>query len=119
MSVGSMVQVKTRTIGRDQGWHFAEKHEKLVHPRLFYALLDLEPPVPAIFILPSSVVADVVTRSHRTWLATPSVSGRPHRDNPVRRVRPDYGSLIPNLPPTWLEDYRDRWDYLTAEPDPA
>lgn len=26
MSVGSMVQVKTRTIGRDQGWHMSEKH---------------------------------------------------------------------------------------------
>lgn len=27
MSVGSMVQVKTRTYGRDGRWHMLEKHE--------------------------------------------------------------------------------------------
>ena len=52
MSVGSMVQVKTRTVGRDQGWHMREKHQALIHPRLFYALVDLEPDIPVVFVAP-------------------------------------------------------------------
>jgi hypothetical protein len=30
VTVAATVQVKTRTYGRDQGWHFKDKHERLV-----------------------------------------------------------------------------------------
>lgn len=40
-SVASLVQVKTRTIGRDGGWHMREKHEQLIMDRLFYCFVDL------------------------------------------------------------------------------
>lgn len=56
MSVGSLVQVNTRTMGADRGWHMSEKHERLVHDRLFYAFLDLEPVQHQVFIIPCSVV---------------------------------------------------------------
>ena len=53
MSVGSMVQVKTTT--RRSGWVLGEKNERAeyIHPRLFYAFVDLVPPTPRVFIVPS------------------------------------------------------------------
>lgn len=65
MSVGSMIQVKTRTYGRDGGWHMREKHEAMAHPRMFYALVDLEPDAPVVYVVPSGVVADVLRAAHQ------------------------------------------------------
>ncbi len=58
----------------------SEKHEQHMHERLFYAFVDFEPDVPNVYVVPSAVVADVVRRSHLSWLATPGKNGRPHRD---------------------------------------
>ena len=116
MQVGSMVQVKTRTSGADGGWHMSEKHERLVHPRLFYAFVDLQPSVPTVHVIPSAIVAEVVTRSHRAWLGLPGVHGQVHRDTALRRVAPHFPHAVPGYPDGWLAAYLDRWDYLTAEP---
>lgn len=115
MSVGSMVQVKTRTSGRDGGWHMRAKHERFFHPRLFYAFVDLEPPSPVVYVMPSSVVADALTRSHQAWLALPGRGGRAHRDNDMRRVVPIFPHQVDGFPSGWLDAYRDRWDLLTED----
>jgi hypothetical protein len=117
MSVGSLVQVKTRTMGADGGWHMGEKHEMLHHDRLFYAFLDLEPASPQVFIIPCAVVQDAVRLSHSKWLALPGAGGRVHRDSNVRRVRPSYPYGVPGFPAGWMEVYRERWDYLETDPD--
>jgi hypothetical protein len=115
MSVGSMVQVKTRTRGRDRGWHMRAKHEQLIHPRLFYAFVDLEPDVPAVYIVPSAEVASVLERSHQGWLAAPGLRGRPHADHDMRRILPRYAFPVEGLSEDWLAPYRGRWAYLTSE----
>lgn len=116
MSVGSLVQVKTRTMGADGGWHMSEKHERLSHERLFYAFLNLEPIEPQVFIVPCAVVQDLVRRSHATWLALPGARGRVRRDSNVRRIRPSYQWEVPGFPPDWMEVWRERWDLLEADP---
>jgi hypothetical protein len=116
MSVGSMVQVKTRTKGRDGGWHMSTKHESIIHERLFYAFVDLEPNPPVVYVIPSAVVADVVRRSHTSWLSLPGKGGRVRQDSKVRRLLPIYPHEVDGFPPGWLERYRERWDYLTEDP---
>ena len=118
MSVGSMLQVKTRTYGADGGWHMSEKHEReeFVHQRLFYAFVDFEPESPVVYVVPSAVVADVLAKSHGAWLATPGRGGRSHRDTKMRRVIPAYGFPVPGYEPGWLDGYRERWDLLTSDP---
>lgn len=119
MSVGSMVQVKTRTTGRDSGWHMRQKHEALIHPRLFYAFVDLERASPIVHVVPSATVADVLRRSHQAWLSAPGARGRPHRDHEMRRILPRYSHDVPGLEQGWLGQWLDRWDLLTAdEPGP-
>ena len=111
-TVIASLQVKTRTYGRDQGWHMSVKHESIVQGRLFYAFVDLEPDAPTTFIVPSSVVAEVVTKAHSTWLALPGARGQPHRDNPARRIRPAYSHHVPGYESGWMEQYREAWDQL-------
>jgi hypothetical protein len=119
MSVGSLVQVKTRTRGADHGWAMSAKHETLAHDRLFYAFLDLEPDAPQVFIIPCEVVQEVVRVSHATWLAGTGRGGRVRNDSPVRRLRPSYRWPVPGFPDGWLEAYRERWDYLEIDPGRA
>lgn len=116
MSVGAMIQVKTRTGGSDGGWHMGQKHETLVHPRLFYIFLDLEPAAPVCYIVPAEVVAQAVATSHRAWLAAPGARGQPHRDNQMRRITPRFAPAPPSFPHGWLDEFRERWELLTNEP---
>jgi hypothetical protein len=114
MAVGSMVQVKSRSRGSDRGWMMQQKHEDRVHERLFYVFVDFEPSQPASFIVPSAEIAAALRASHAAWLAMPGVGGRPHRDNPMRRVLPDYRFTVPGYQPGWLDQYAERWGFMTG-----
>ncbi len=113
-TVVATLQVKTRTYGADGGWHMSEKHERFVQPRCFYALVDLEPSAPVTYLAPSRVVADVLAKSHRKWLSTPGKRGQRRKDTKMRRIRPSYPDPVEDYPTGWLEQYRERWDFLSA-----
>ncbi|MFV3129311.1 hypothetical protein, partial [Niveispirillum sp. KHB5.9] len=91
------VQVKTRTEkGADGGWHMGVKHEKLIDPNLFYVFVDFgKSPLdtPTSYIIPSTIVADVVHRAHLTWLSLPSRKGNIRKDNDFRRFMPNYSKM--------------------------
>lgn len=112
------VQVKTRReLGSDGGWHMKAKHEGIRGASLFYVFLSFPSDVRALpdaFVVPSSVVADVLYLSHKIWLARPGRGGRPHKDGEMRRFLPDYSHLDLGAAhgPGWLERYRDAWDQL-------
>jgi hypothetical protein len=112
-----MIQVKTRTTGRDGGWHMREKHETLVHARLFYAFVDLEAAPPVTYIVPSRVAADVIAKSHKQWFSAPGRAGRIRKNTDLRRLLPDYKFLVDGYPAGWLDGYLERWDYLTTDPN--
>jgi hypothetical protein len=123
------VQVKTRRdIGSDGGWHMKAKHESVRGERLFYCFVNFgnaPEAVPIVHVLPAALVADVLTASHRTWLATPGHRGQARKDGLMRRFLPDYTRIFgPSnnpYPHGWLDQYRDAWQLLkleaTAEPD--
>jgi hypothetical protein len=113
-STSALVQVKTRTSGRDGGWHMRDKHEQIVLERLFYCFVDLEPGAPVTYVVPSKSVAEVLGESHRAWLTEPPKRGtEPHKDNPMRRILPEYGFAVSCAPAGWLEEWKDRWDLLS------
>jgi len=106
------LQVKTRRKGADKGWHMKERHEKLVSPRLFYVLVDMEPGEPVCYVIPSSVVADCVTKENQAWLATPGKKGQPHNPHSMRRLLPKYPYQVEGFEDGWLERYREQWGLL-------
>ncbi|GJE57318.1 hypothetical protein [Methylobacterium thuringiense] len=111
------VQVKARrAIGSDNGWHMKAKHEEIVRDLLFYCFVDFGSGLadqPKCWVIPSAVVACVLTTSHRNWLGAPGKKGQPHKDGPMRRMLPDYsrhGMKDHGL--GWLDGYLDAWGLI-------
>lgn len=112
------VQVKARrNIGRDRGWHMKAKHETIKRPQLFYCFVDFKDELcelPACWIMPSIVVANVLKISHKTWLNKPGRDGKKHNDHDMRRLLPDYGHLgLKKYKEGWLAPYAENWHQLT------
>lgn len=119
------IQVKSRVAkGSDGGWHMKSKHEHIASPTLFYAFVDfgadLDSP-PTSYIVPSRVVADVLQRAHRLWLATPGKKGQQRKDGVLRRFLPDYDlvKLRIGCGPGWIDRYRENWEQLANEESKA
>lgn len=116
------IQVKTRSIGSDKGWHMSKKHEDIISPTLFYCFVDMqieEGSLPITFIVPSSVVAAVLNESHKLWLDRPGSKGQAHNDNKMRRLLPDYlrkhdysSDIVSRLGSGWMSKYQENWDIL-------
>jgi hypothetical protein len=111
-TVRAGIQVKTRTRGTDRRWHMSKKHEDIRDAQLFYAFVDLQDEPPVTYLVPSSVVAQVIHDNHRAWLDSPGARGQPHRDTKIRRIAPTYNYPWPGYEPRWLEKYRDDWGQL-------
>jgi hypothetical protein len=83
--------VRARTERSSEGgWIMNERHEHVVDPSVLYAFVDLEPApkdLPEVFIVPSEVVADVLTKEHAAWLESPRLRGEGSADR-VARLRP-------------------------------
>lgn len=114
------IQVKTRLPkGRDNGWHMRDKHEKLIENNLYYCFVNLLDEAPIVYIIPSKIVAEVVSISHKIWLALPGRNGKKHKDNAMRRLLPDYAKALKTDNPFtrkytegWLPKYRENWEIL-------
>jgi len=119
----AVVQVKSRNPkGGDKGWHMKKKHETLISKNLFYCFVDFPSDpndLPRTFIVPSKIVAAVLTESHRVWLETPGKDDRPHKDTDMRRLLPDYSRIgkstdqrLEKYSAGWLNKYLENWDSL-------
>jgi hypothetical protein len=133
------ISVKTRRdIGSDKGWHMGAKHERINAPDLFYCFIDFgKGPTDAArcYVLPSAVVCDVISVSHMAWLRQPGVRHKERRDNPMRRLLPDYSrhltdALREREPDVykrvsshygrgWLEQYLGAWHQLGLPSGPT
>jgi hypothetical protein len=121
----AVIQVKTRKTGKDGGWHMKEKHEHLVAENLFYCFVDLEVDkdrMPIVYIIPSDIVAEVITKTDDIWLVSPGRGGRPHRDTGMRRLLPDFSktikannSVIKKYSQGWMDEYKENWAILKLD----
>lgn len=79
------IQVKT-TGYKQKVWTLSAKNEDLVGDSIIYFFVSLnELDVPEYHIVPSSIVAKTVRKSHQEWLNTPGKKGQKHNDNPMRK----------------------------------
>ena len=108
-----LIQVKTRTAdGGSLGWHMGLKHESISEKDLFYAFVNLELNNSQVWVIPSKVVAKVVTDSHAEWLRTPGKNGQKHNETDMRRIKNDYGPAFKTIKPGWMDKYLEAWDIL-------
>lgn len=61
------------------------------------------------YIIPSSVMAEEVSKAHRAWLTSPGKKGQEHNDSKIRTVTlPPYKSFT-----GWdVSEYENRWDLI-------
>lgn len=83
-------------------WILNEKAETYAKDGLFYVFVNLKDidVRPDFYVVPSSVVAEHVARTHREWLEKPGRDGQAHNDNPVRNFRDREGT------------YLERWELI-------
>jgi hypothetical protein len=95
------IQVKTNRSSRRE-WVLNQKSETLISDFHFYVFVCLNDgkKYPDFFIVPSNVVADQISTTHRSWLDTPGKNGRAHVDSSMRKFT------------DIKEVYLGRWDLL-------
>lgn len=98
-SVG--IQVKTNR-GKNKDWMLDHKAEEYHSKTLFYVFVNLNgaDEHPDYHIVPSAVVARYISTTHQEWLAKPGRTGKPHRDQGIRKFKDS------------TNEYRNRWDLL-------
>lgn len=78
------IQVKTNQ-GSRKAWLLNEKCEDFYSDTLHYVFVNLNGlSAPDFYIVPSTIVAEHIKKSHQVWLNTPGRSGEPHKDTSMR-----------------------------------
>jgi hypothetical protein len=103
-----LLQVKTRSVGSDGGWHMSAKHEDIRDIDLLYCFVDLQPSQPTVHIIPSLIVAEVLEKDNRIWMATPGKQGQPHNETKFRRLRPSCAGQEPD----WMDKFLEKWELI-------
>lgn len=117
------LQVKSRSgKGADGGWHMRPRHAEVSDARLLFVFVNFAhsggalETAPEVFVVPSAIVADALKTTHEIWLRNPGKNGHVRKDNPVRRLLPDYSRVCaPEETPFkagWLDQYRNAWQLV-------
>jgi len=95
------IQVKTTQINK-KAWMLNYKAENYYADNLFYVFVNLNGigKLPEYFIVPSKIVSDYITKSHKDWLNTPGKKGQKHNDSTMRKFEDKYNR------------YLNRWELL-------
>ena len=107
------LQVKTASAPRPT-WPLGTKSETLVSERLYYCFVmpkDELMTSPDCWIIPSAIVAEHATISHRTWLQGEPKRG-PTRNDSDRRAMHKSCEPLEKYPQGWLDPYQDNWEIL-------
>lgn len=108
----ALIQVKSRLKGSDGGWHMDIKHEAIRDEDIWYCFVDFQPESPKVFVVPSLLVAKIVTEENESWMRTPGKNGRTHKETKMRRILPKYSYPVISAPDGWMIEFIERWDLL-------
>jgi len=86
------IQVKTNKSGKSE-WILNKKAESYYSDNHFYVFVALHGTGqrPDFYIVPSKVVAEYTSASHRNWLAGSKSDGSPRRDSSMRKFNDPKG----------------------------
>lgn len=97
------IQIQVKTRNNSIRWPLTSRAEKLDNKNLFYVFVNLrENEAPEYFIIPSNVVSEYVTRTHKLFL---DVGGL---DSSIRAFPNAYDKGFD------LDKYRGKWELLES-----
>lgn len=110
------VQVKTYRPGRDKTVSVGRKAELDYGPGFFWVLAGI-PEIGSTadweyYIIPSSVISNIVRESHQMWMDTPGKKGQAHNESNVRAIAVPPSSMPYTLQS--IKDFAGRWDLIEA-----
>jgi hypothetical protein len=108
-----LIQVKTRS-GNDKAfkWAMTQKAESISDENIVYCFVNLENLHPDVYVVPSTLVAEIVKKHHADWLAEPAKNGKPHKDSKLRTLQYSYKGKVDLAPEEWMDKYLEKWDQL-------
>ena len=90
------IQVKTTSYKKKE-LTLSSKNETLSGDNIVYIFVSLnELDVPEYHIVPSKIVAETITASHKKWLETPGKNGQMHNDNSMRKFNDNDDKYLDN-----------------------
>lgn len=105
-----LVQVKSTLNPPTGGWPLSAKYELIDDEDLIFCFVSFSSTHPAVFVVPSSVVANHCRVSHQTWLETPGKKGQAHKDSNMRQITnraQNYGAEE-----GWMDTYLEAWEQI-------
>ncbi len=107
------IQVKsTETKGKDRGWHMKDEHLSLVSPQLFYCFVELSSETQNVFVIPSRIVAKVLTETDKAYMKKPKKDGSKRTSHSHRMLKPNFLIQVPSAPEGWMDKYLEKWELL-------
>lgn len=100
-----------KRLGKIMGkWRMHEKHETMNDEDLFFCFVSIGHNTNEFefYVVPSKVVAEYVTWSHRHWLA----GDAKRKDTPIRSFDLGTEDHKSEFPVPHAEEYQRRWDFL-------
>lgn len=105
------IQVKTMSVDNNAWWRLGEKDQEISGIKNhFYVLVNLLWPgrLPEYIIIPQEKLAEFLKMDHEEWISTPSKSGKPRKDTPMRVLDPQRRAKCEEF----VRAYRDNWEIL-------
>jgi len=95
------IQCKTNQLGQ-KVWILTDKSETYAADNHFYVFVSLGDLAnrPSYHVVPSTIVAERITNSHRAWLSAPGSNGQQRTDSSMRK----FGDQ--------KDEFLERWDLL-------
>ena len=109
------IQVKaTETVGKGRGWLMKDEHLELVSSQLFYCFVELKSDPQNVYVIPSKIVAKVLTEADESYMKKPMQDGSERTTHSRRMLKPSFIVDIPSAPDGWMNKYLEAWDLITS-----
>jgi hypothetical protein len=107
-----LIQVKTKLKSSKTEWIMKPEHATTVDSDLIYCFVDLHSSPEKIYVVPSKVVAKVLTDADKVWMDKPRRDGKEKAEHKLRMLKNEFMLDVKSAPDGWMEKYLEKWELL-------
>jgi hypothetical protein len=107
-----LIQVKTKLKSSKSEWIMKPEHASTADPDLMYCFVDMYSLPEKIYVVPSKVIAKVLTEADKVWMSKPRKDGKEKAEHKLRILKNEFYMDIKSAPDGWMDKYLENWDQL-------
>ena len=100
-----LIQVKTKLKSSKTEWIMKPEHATTVDS-------DLHSSPEKIYVVPSKVVAKVLTDADKVWMDKPRRDGKEKAEHKLRMLKNEFMLDVKSAPDGWMDKYLENWELL-------